>query len=261
MARTRQNRISIEEIAQALNISKTTVSRALSGKGRISEATRSRVRSYVASTGAAPAVRSGWSEENATHNLTMVIPDHFVRLDLPFLRKCMGGITTMAVQRGYDMLLCYTNASDTSQLQRQLANHKMDGVILSRALKDDPCVDLLRREGRHRAAAGASLDDEEMKIDAVDPAPSPQDVAERRELREQVEAGLAALSPEHRQVLVLREMHQLSYDEISQVLSLDVGTVKSRISRGRRQLRKFLLESGNFSGAAASKETEKEGCK
>lgn len=145
MARTRQNRISIEEIAQALNISKTTVSRALSGKGRISEATRSRVRSYVASTGAAPAVRSGWSEENATHNLTMVIPDHFVRLDLPFLRKCMGGITTMAVQRGYDMLLCYTSASDTSQLQRQLANHKMDGVILSRALKDDPCVDLLRQ--------------------------------------------------------------------------------------------------------------------
>ena len=94
-----------------------------------------------------------------------------------------------------------------------------------------------------------------------DTAPSPQEEAERRELREQVEAGLAALSPEHRQVLVLREMHQLSYDEISQVLSLDVGTVKSRISRGRRQLRKFLLESGNFSGGAASKETEKEGCK
>ena len=128
-------------------------------------------------------------------------------------------------------------------------------------LASNACVDLLRREGRHRAAAGASLDDEEIKIDAVDPAPSPQDVAERRELREQVEAGLAALSAEHRQVLVLREMHQLSYDEISQVLSLDVGTVKSRISRGRRQLRKFLLESGNFSGAAASKETEKEGCK
>ena len=114
-------------------------------------------------------------------------------------------------------------------------------------LASNACVDLLRREGRHRAAAGAS--------------PSPQDVAERGEVREQVDAGLAALSPELRQVLVLREMHQLSYDEISQVLSLDVGTVKSRISRGRRQLRKFLLESGNFSGAAASKETEKEGCK
>ena len=97
---------------------------------------------------------------------------------------------------------------------------------------------------------------------AMAPAPwsSPQEAAERRELREQVAAGLEQLTPEHRQVLVLREIHQLSYDEIAQVLSLDVGSVKSRISRGRRQLRKILVESGNFSAVAASKDTGKEGC-
>ena len=71
--------------------------------------------------------------------------------------------------------------------------------------------------------------------------------------------GAQALTPEHRQVLVLREMHQLSYDEIAQVLKLDVGTVKSRINRGRKQLRNFLLKSGNFSPPAASKESGKEG--
>ena len=121
------------------------------------------------------------------------------------------------------------------------------------------CVDLLRREGRHRAAAGLSLDDEELNLDVPDPARSPQDEAERRELRESIDRGLAALSPEHRQVLVLREIHQLRYDEIADVLSLDVGTVKSRISRARKQLRKFLLECGNFSPPSASKGTEKEG--
>ena len=62
-------------------------------------------------------------------------------------------------------------------------------------------------------------------------------------------------------MLLLREMHQLSYDEIADTLELDVGTVKSRISRGRRQLRKFLLEKGNFSPPSASKEPGKEGCK
>ena len=127
-------------------------------------------------------------------------------------------------------------------------------------LASNACVDLLRREGRHRAAAGLSLDDEELNLDVPDPARSPQDEAERREMREEIERGLASLSPEHREVLVLREIHQLSYDEIAETLDLDVGTVKSRISRGRKQLRKFLLKSGNFSPPPASKGTEKEGC-
>ena len=126
-------------------------------------------------------------------------------------------------------------------------------------LASNACVDLLRREGRRRAAAGPSLNDEELNLDVADPAPSPQEAAERRELRQQIETGLQSLSPEHRQVLILREMHQLSYDEIAQVLQLDIGTVKSRISRGRKQLRNFLLCSGNFSVPAASKEAGREG--
>lgn len=126
-------------------------------------------------------------------------------------------------------------------------------------LTSNACVDLLRREGRHTAASGPSLDDEEAPVSLPDTAAGPQEQLEQRELRELIEAGLQSLSPEHRQVLVLREMHQLRYDEIAQALDLDVGTVKSRINRGRKQLRKFLLETGNFSPPAPSKEAEKEG--
>ena len=126
-------------------------------------------------------------------------------------------------------------------------------------LASNACVDLLRREGRRQSAAGPSLNDEEARVDVPDPAPSPQEQAERSELREQIEAGLQALTPDHRQVLILREMHQLSYDEIAQTLDVDVGTVKSRINRGRKQLRNFLLRSGNFSPPPASKEAGKEG--
>ena len=126
-------------------------------------------------------------------------------------------------------------------------------------LASNACVDLLRREGRHQAAAGPSLNDEEAPLDVADGTPGPQEAAERRELREQIEEGLRALTPEHRQVLLLREMHQLSYDEIAQTLDVDVGTVKSRINRGRKQLRNFLLRSGNFSPPPASKEAGKEG--
>ena len=76
-----------------------------------------------------------------------------------------------------------------------------------------------------------------------------------------IEAGLRALPQEFRAVLLLREIHQRSYDEIADILDLDLGTVKSRINRGRKQLRKFLLESGNFSGFPASKGTGEEGCR
>nr|WP_326185867.1 sigma-70 family RNA polymerase sigma factor [uncultured Oscillibacter sp.] len=128
-------------------------------------------------------------------------------------------------------------------------------------LASNACVDLLRREGRHRAAAGPSLDDEALNLDVPDRSASPQEQAERGELRAHIKAGLAALPPDYRQVLILRELHQRTYDEIAEILSLDLGTVKSRISRGRKQLRKFLLESGNFSAVPTSKETGREGCK
>lgn len=127
-------------------------------------------------------------------------------------------------------------------------------------LASNACVDLLRREGRRRAVSGPSLNDDALDLDVADAAPSPQEAAEATELREQIEAGLRALSPEHRQVLILRELHQLRYDEIAETLDLDVGTVKSRINRGRKQLRNFLLRSGNFSPLPASNQTGKEGC-
>lgn len=128
-------------------------------------------------------------------------------------------------------------------------------------LVSNACVDILRREGRHQAMAGPSLDDEESSPEPPDKSPSPHALAERAELRRQIEAGLAALPPEYRQVLILREIHQCTYDEIAQICSIDLGTVKSRINRGRKRLRKILPESGNFSAAGASKKTEKEGCR
>ena len=121
-------------------------------------------------------------------------------------------------------------------------------------LTRNACVDLMRKEQRNK---GPCLDDERVTAEAADTAPTPEEAAEHRELRQQIEAGLKTLSPEHRAVLVLRELHQLSYDEIAESLELDLGTVKSRISRGRRQLREFLIKHGNFFDSAASKRTER----
>ena len=113
-------------------------------------------------------------------------------------------------------------------------------------LTSNAAIDYLRRQKNQRG--DMALDDEELGLDAVDSGPGPQETAEGSELRSAVAAGLNQLSEGHRQVLVLREIQGLSYEEIASVLELDIGTVKSRISRARSSLRKILLENGNLSG-------------
>lgn len=121
-------------------------------------------------------------------------------------------------------------------------------------LASNACIDLLRR-GK-RTVEGVSLDDEENCLEPVDHAPTPEQHAERAETQRLVRAGLDALPPEYRQVLVLRELQQLSYAEICEVTALELGTVKSRINRARILLRNYLSASGNFFDLSASKVTE-----
>lgn len=117
-------------------------------------------------------------------------------------------------------------------------------------LTSNACIDFLRREKRKRAAGGVlSLDDTEegATLDLPDYDADPHRHLERSEVRQAIADGLAGLSPEHRRVLALREISGLSYAEIADLLGLEEGTVKSRISRARLALRKKLVESGNFS--------------
>ncbi len=123
-------------------------------------------------------------------------------------------------------------------------------------LTSNASVDLLRREKRQRAV---SLDDGELSLNIPDNRLTPHEEAEHSELREAIHSGLKTLPDDYRAVLVLRELHQLSYQEISSALDVDLGTVKSRINRGRKRLCEFLTETGNFLPAAPSKNAEKEG--
>ena len=73
-----------------------------------------------------------------------------------------------------------------------------------------------------------------------DPSPSPrQEVAARQQV-EQLEKALAKLSPEHREIMLLRFADDLSYEEIAEQLELSIGTVKSRINRARAELQKKM---------------------
>ena len=106
-------------------------------------------------------------------------------------------------------------------------------------------VDNFRRTRNQRATS--SLDDgwdntEELKpFDRLTArGPSPHESAARQELAKMVQNALARVSVELREAVILRDLQDLDYKEIAQVLGIPEGTVKSRISRGRAELARLL---------------------
>lgn len=79
---------------------------------------------------------------------------------------------------------------------------------------------------------------------ATEPAAERADAAsERRDQRAALERAIAELAPEYRATFLLREVHELDYADIGRALDIDVGTVKSRLSRAREKLRAALEEN------------------
>jgi len=100
---------------------------------------------------------------------------------------------------------------------------------------------------RRRKHITASVDHARETIgeEPVDSGPDPGDRIEQQERCQPGRQAIAQLTEEHRAVLVLRDMEGLSYEEIAEVLTLPVGTVRSRLHRARMQLRDML--KGNLS--------------
>jgi RNA polymerase sigma-70 factor (ECF subfamily) len=89
--------------------------------------------------------------------------------------------------------------------------------------------------GEDDGSNGASLGDR-----LADPRPSQESHAAGLELKVRIQQALAQLSPELREAVVFRDLEDMDYKEIAQVLRIPEGTVKSRISRGRGELARIL---------------------
>ena len=116
------------------------------------------------------------------------------------------------------------------------------------------CLDFLRSKNRRPTVSLSVEDDdgEDAQLDVADESQSPELLLDRKLTRDSVRRVLDSLPPDYRQILLLREIQGLSYDEIAQALSLEVGTVKSRIFRARKRLCTFLIDDGNISDFSSS---------
>jgi RNA polymerase sigma factor (sigma-70 family) len=108
-------------------------------------------------------------------------------------------------------------------------------------------LDMVRRRQRIRFDA---LPEDTERLPGT--APSPEQVYADTHLDPQVQAALDALSPEFRVAVVLCDIEGLTYEEIAATLGIKLGTVRSRIHRGRVQLREALAHLAPRRGAPAS---------
>ena len=110
-------------------------------------------------------------------------------------------------------------------------------------------VDHYRRTRKDRVTS--SLEDE---LPAAEEKPSPHmeptGQVESRERRETLQLALDKLSPDLREAVILRDLHDLDYEEIALVLKVPQGTVKSRINRGRLELGRVLKRMEGMRGPA-----------
>lgn len=149
-------KITISDVAEALGISKTTVSRAISGKGRVSETTRNRVLEYIQKNNYTPNPIAKGLANSKTYNIGWVMPGDTTVTDLPFFQRCMMGVVETAISEDYDVLISMVYEHDISQLERVVKNHKLDGVILGRTLVEDDRIAFLKKSEIPFVVVGSS---------------------------------------------------------------------------------------------------------
>jgi RNA polymerase sigma factor (sigma-70 family) len=107
-------------------------------------------------------------------------------------------------------------------------------------IASNACHDELRRRGR-RPSSSLETSLEEGMPDPSDPEPLPEAAALGAELRGEIERALLRLPEDQRLAVALCDVQGLEYEEIAGVMRCNIGTVKSRLSRGRARLRELLL--------------------
>ena len=156
--------LTIDDIAEALGVSKTTVSRAISGKGRISRATTERILTYINEHNYKPNVYAQGLAMQKTSNIGVIWPGDFDAGELPFFQKCLLGIN-QAAQNHYDLLVSILEGSDISGIRRIVENRKADGMILTRTLMEDLPARYLKESGIPFVAIGSSMDPDVICVD------------------------------------------------------------------------------------------------
>lgn len=133
--------MTLDEMARELGVSKSTVSRALSGKGRIGSETRRKIMEYAKQQESR--TENGTEIRTPTKNLGVILPADVYLNGGPYFQECVLGICETATLMDYDVLITSGTANDVSGIRALVEKDKVDGIILTRSLSDDRAVQYL----------------------------------------------------------------------------------------------------------------------
>lgn len=183
----------------------------------------------------------------------------------PLIKKCLAGdaaaweeIVRLHNRRIYNLCYRFTNSSHDAQdltqdvfikIYRTLGSYDVEkGAFITwfTTLARNLLVDHFRRSRQDRVTDsidGSSRDEYDsltLSDRLEDQSPSPDDRLASQETQRLVRQALTRLSPDLREAVILRDLQDMDYKEIAEVLRVPEGTVKSRINRGRTELARLL---------------------
>jgi len=103
------------------------------------------------------------------------------------------------------------------------------------------CIDY-RKKPIFESLFGDSGEGERLVHDRASDAPSPEKLYQSKQIGRALQESLEKLSPKLRAIIILKEIEELSYEEIVDTLEISMGTVKSRIARAREELQKLMMK-------------------
>src|SRR5438132_1688552 len=181
--------------------------------------------------------------DSDTHLITQFLAGKESAFDTLLLRH-----QQRAFSIAYGLLGSHEDAAEVTQdafvkIYHALATFRRDASFTTWLYRI--VTNLAHNKNRHALVRGKgriiSFDcDEAQALPLADPAPTAAEQALAHESHEQLLAALDKLNAEHREVIVLYSMREMSYEEIAGVLEISVGTVKSRLFRAREELTKIL---------------------
>lgn len=156
--------MTIEEMARELGVSKSTISRALSGKGRIGEETRTKICAYAEENGFAPRVNNSRCLTR-TRNLGLALPADAYVTSIPFFQESLLGVCEAATQMEYNVLITTRTEYDISGIKTLVENKKVDGIILTRSMEDDKAIKYLTDIGFPVGLTGTDPNESVIQVD------------------------------------------------------------------------------------------------